>query len=55
MHDEMDPESVVEARIRHWQVYGRGIDSAAAATGRPRINAWLRETPGAAQEVAESV
>ena len=42
MHGEIDPESLSEPRIRHWQVYGRGIDSAALAIGRPRINEWLR-------------
>lgn len=54
MHGAIDPGSVSEPRIRHWQVYGRGIDSSALATGRPRINAWLRENPGAAQDVAQS-
>lgn len=54
MHGEIDPRTVEEARIRHWQKYGRGIESGALAFGQPAINDWLRANPEAAETVARN-
>ena len=52
MHGEMDPRSVEESRVRHWQKYGRGIEAIAIEMGQPALNPWLRENRDAMREVA---
>jgi hypothetical protein len=43
MHGEVDPRSVNEEWVRHWQEYGRHLQVAAAMHGMPSINEWLRD------------
>jgi hypothetical protein len=52
MHGEIDPRTVEEARIRHWQKYGWGIEATAVSLGRPGVTEWLRENPDARLHVA---
>ena len=52
MHGRIDPRSLSEARVRHWQKYGSRMELAAVGMGLPGLNEWLRANPGAAQEVA---
>jgi hypothetical protein len=42
MHGEVDPRSVNEEWVGHWQEYGRHLQVAAAMHGMPSINDWLR-------------
>jgi hypothetical protein len=53
IHGEIDPRSLEEGRVRHWQKYGRGFDHAALALGQPNIKDWLRANPEAPLDVAE--
>jgi hypothetical protein len=46
MHGEIDPRTVDERPIRHWQKYGRGIEGVARGLGKPGIKRWLRDNPG---------
>jgi hypothetical protein len=52
MHGEIDPRSLDEDRVRHWQEYGRNIESGAVAVGQPGIKEWLGANPDAAQATA---
>jgi hypothetical protein len=53
MHGVIDPRSVEERAIRHWQKYGREIERVARRFGKPALNRWLHENPEAASEVAQ--
>jgi hypothetical protein len=52
MHGEIDPRSVEEARVRHWQKYGRGIEAIAVGMGRPALNTWLGENRAMVRKIA---
>lgn len=53
IHGEIDPRSLEEDRVRHWQKYGRNFDRAASTLRHPSIKQWLRANPEAALDVAE--
>jgi hypothetical protein len=55
MHGEIDPRMVEEARVRHWQEYGWGIEIAAKEAGLPVINEWLPSHAVDARRVAAGV
>jgi hypothetical protein len=42
MHGEIDPRTLDEREVRHWQAYGRNIERVAGTMGYPPINVWLK-------------